>query len=336
MSTAVFVILLCFALLASVLIGSWVPDFHKSDAAGQGLTQGFSVVLDIALLLDIAALLLVTGSRGGFAALWGIVATLIFVAGAIAQFNLLIGLTKLEAGVRNESILQILVPAAPLLLIAFAALHFFTRPPAAAAAAIAAASLAVAGVSFAFLAPAKAESQARVDERTRLWQQERDRQQALIEKIKALPDDAPIADLIPYIYVPARQESDSRQAALNRIRSHPDRQAEIEAALASGDARVFRWLADLNVAVTPELCKAARSCARAYFTGLGPTEPQQHFADAEPVFEPLTAHLRWLLEGGCDCRPEAALLQQSVEKFPDGFERRLYLNELQTLQQRAP
>ncbi len=44
MSHAIFAVLLCVALIATALVGSWAWDFHSSDAAGQGMAKGFTVV----------------------------------------------------------------------------------------------------------------------------------------------------------------------------------------------------------------------------------------------------------------------------------------------------
>jgi len=331
MSSAFFAILLCVAILATVLMGSWIFSFHESDAAGQGMTKGFTVVLDIALLVITGILLLMGGARGGFGG-WGWTGIIACLAAAGSQFNALIVLTDLERGERFETPLRLLVPAAMLLMIAFAAMHFYAKPAPSAEIAVAIAAAAVAAILLGLAVPAQSASKARREERNRKWQQARERDQALAAEVRVLPPDAPVSDLLRYTDVPPREESDARQTAIAKIGQHPDRQAHIEAAVASGDVRAFRLLADLNLTVTPEMCQAARNFARTYFERFRPTSTEPTFSSVEDQLNAVTPQLRWLLDGGCDCKPEIAQLEKNVDQYPDPYPKKFFMDYLLDLQ----
>jgi hypothetical protein len=328
MSSAFFAILLCVAILATLILGSWIFEFHKSDAAGQGMTKGFSVVLDIFLLIVIGVMLLIAGTRGRFPGQWGWIAILLFAAGAAAQFYALIVLTDLESGVRFETALRLLVPAGAGLLITLAAVHYYAQPQYW----VAIAAAAVAALSVALAPGAKAETNARTEARAKAYQERRERDLTKVAKIRALPADTAVIDLLAYTDVPVREESDARQAAISRIREHHDRQAQIETALATGDVRAFRYLSNFELAATPSLCEAARQCARVHFAKLHPTQAEPTFSSVEDQLNPLGEQLRWLIQGGCDCKSEIALLEQSVRQYPDPYPKKFFLDYLLELQ----
>lgn len=106
----------------------------------------------------------------------------------------------------------------------------------------------------------------------------------------------------------------------------------MEAALANQDVRAFRLLTDVDLKVEPPLCDTARAFARTYFARFHPTPAAPTFSSVEDQLNPLTEQLRWLLQGGCDCKPEIAALEQSLAEYPDPYPKKFFVDYLRELQ----
>src|SRR5579864_1230820 len=103
---------------------------------------------------------------------------------------------------------------------------------------------------------------ARNQARQKAFNDKRAREEAQIATIKNLPLDTPMAQFVPYTDVPLREESDSRQSAIARMRVLPRRQQEAVELLDKLDTRFFRLLDRLDLDMTPAVCQAARKCLR--------------------------------------------------------------------------
>ncbi|HYL78999.1 MAG TPA: hypothetical protein VEU96_32710, partial [Bryobacteraceae bacterium] len=219
--TVFFSILLCVALVMTAAVGGMVSDFHKSDAAGRGMTQAFAMFAAILLWLALGGLVVLCAVRGGFQGLAAIVALLLYIGAAAGHFVALTTLEHLESGDRFESLLRLVAVAAPFLVIACCAWNFFPglRSLAPAGFVNGAAALAIAllaATPWIVKGPSDSMTTARNQERQKAFNDKRAREEALIVTINNLPLDTPMAQFVPYTDVPLQEGSDSRQAAIAR------------------------------------------------------------------------------------------------------------------------
>src|SRR5579864_3147016 len=105
--TVFFSILLCVALVMTAAVGGMVSDFHKSDAAGRGMTQAFATFASIFLWLLLGGLVVLCAVRGGFPGLGAVVALVLYVGAAAGHFAALSTLEHLESGDHFESLLRL-------------------------------------------------------------------------------------------------------------------------------------------------------------------------------------------------------------------------------------
>lgn len=334
--TAFFSILLSVALVMTIAVGGMVFDFHKSDAAGRGMTQAFAMFASILLWLVLGGLVVLCAVRGGFAGLGAIVALILCVGAAAGHFVALTTLGHLESGDRFESLLRLVAIAAPFLVIACCAWNFF---PGLRSLAPATVVNGVVALAIAFLAatpwvvkgPSDSMTTSRDQARQKAFNDKRAREETLIAAINNLPLDTPMAQFVPYTDVPLREGSDSRQAAIARMRLLPNRQRETVELLDKLDTRFFRLLDGLDLEMTPALCDAARKCLRNVVEQEKPPTPPPPFDSAESRFDSYTIIMRWLLEHGCDCKEEIAAFEQMVLLYPDSSPRHWMTNNLHSL-----
>jgi hypothetical protein len=131
MSWAAFMILVCLAALAAVLVGGWVFDYHdpNTDAAGRGLAGAYIAVVDVFAFFAIGALLVMCGSRGAFSTPWGVLAVVTFLCAAAAHIAVLSVIDNLSPGDHFDLTLHVLFPIAPALTIVFLAISFYSKAP---------------------------------------------------------------------------------------------------------------------------------------------------------------------------------------------------------------
>src|SRR5215470_8245386 len=84
--TIIFILLLGLAVLLAVVISAGLLDYHKSDAAGQGLTRAFAFLEAIVLAVLLAVLLLMSGLNGGLRGASGAVAVVLYAGTVSALF----------------------------------------------------------------------------------------------------------------------------------------------------------------------------------------------------------------------------------------------------------
>jgi hypothetical protein len=339
--TVFFSILLCVALVVTAAVGGMVSDFHKSDAAGRGMTQAFAMFASILLWLALGGLVVLCAVRGGFPGVAALVALILWIGAAAGHFAALSTLEHLESGDRFESLLRLVINLAPFLVMACCAWNFFpglrSLAPAAVVNGVAALVIAcLAATPWIVKGPSDSMATARNQERQKAFNDKRAREEALIATIKNLPLDTPMAQFVPYTDVPLREGSDSRQAAIARMRLLPKRQRDAEELLDKLDTRFFRLLDGLDLEMTPALCDAARKCLRNIVEQEKPPIPAPPFDSVESRFDSYTIVMRWLLEHGCDCKEEIAAFEQMVLLYPDSSPRHWMTNYLRTLQNGKP
>lgn len=338
--TVFFSILLCVALVMTVAVGGMVSDFHKSDAAGRGLTQAFAMFASIFLWLLLGGLALLCAVRGGFQGRTMIVALILYVGAAAGHFSALSTLGHLESGDRFESLLRLVTIAGPFLVIVCCVWNFFPglRPLAPAGVVnslVALAILFLAAAPWVVKGPSNSMTTARNQARQKAFDDKRAREEALITTIDNLPLDTPAAQFVPYTDVPLREMSTSRQAAIARMRLLPRRQRDAEELLGKLDTRFFRLLDGLDLEMTPALCQAARKCLGNIVEQEKPPTPAPPYDSVDERFGTYTASIQWLLEHGCDCKHELAAFEQMVLLYPDSSPRHWMTNYLHSLQTKS-
>ena len=265
--TIIFILLLGVAALLALVITATLLNFHKSDAVGQGFATAFAFFEATALAVLMAVLLLMSGLNGGLRGYSGAVAMILYAGTVSALFIALRILEKQQPGDRFQSLLQLVVFAAPGLLILYSAWGFFPgmreRIPAMGAnLGIGLPVLLLSVAAWVVKGPSDAATAARQQAQMQAFAEAQRHDQALVAEIKALPDGSPLAGFLPYTEARAQGSIDSqvdvRGAALARMSKLPNRQADAEALLNQSDTRVLRNLADLDLQMTPRLCAGAR------------------------------------------------------------------------------
>ena len=337
--TVFFSLLLFVAAMLTCVIGAGLLEYHKSDAAGQGLATAFTFFEAIALSAILAVLLLMCGASGGLRGASRAVAPMLYVGTISALFIALRLLEKLQPGDRFQLLLQVAATASPALLILYSAWSFFPglreRIPALAAnAGIGVPLLFLCTAAWIVMGPARAATAAREQKQVQAFAEARRRDEALVAEIRALPDSTALAAFLRYLEPLSNSAVDSqidvRGAALRRMSKLPQRQAEAETLLQQQDTRVLRNLADLDLQMTPRLCEGARKSLNKAAEELKPAAPATEFD--ERWLDPYTINIRWLLENQCDCKAEVDGLEQTLRLYPESFARKRTLDYLDYLQ----
>jgi hypothetical protein len=333
MSSAAFILLLCVSGFATIFVTSGVFTFHESDAAGQGLAHVFVVIADIVLLLMLGGLMLICGFRGAFAGGWGVAALALYLAAAAAEFGAVAILAELRQGDRFETLLRLLVPAIPVLLIAFAVIHFFGGAPSAKLRLGVALSLAIlSAISFVTLVRAKSASNKLRQAEQLAWAEAQQKALNREAEVRALPADTPLASVLKYAEDPLTEDNKPMWAAIERIRTLRGRQAQVERALAAGDLRILPMLSRIDLEVTPQVCDGARLCLRKFAATIHPSKETPWFASVENIADWYTLGAGFLLKNGCDCKQEIGALEQNVRLFPDPYPKKYFLDHLLEMQ----
>jgi hypothetical protein len=335
--TVFFCILLCVAIVVTAAVGGMVFDFNKSDAAGRGLTRAFAMFASVFLWLVIGGLVLLCGVRGGFPGLSGAVAPILYLGAAVGHFAALNILEHLESGDRYESLLRLVTIAGPYLVIICSLWNFFPglrslTPAGFVNGGVALAIAFLAATPWVVMGPSKATTTARDQARLKTFQDKRAREEALIATINNLPPDTPLATFVPYTVVPLGEGSDSRQAALKRMRLLPHRQRDAEELLDKLDPRVFPIVGDIGLEMTPALCQGSRRCLGKIVEQCKPPTPAPPFDSVEMRLNTFTISMQWLVDNGCDCKEEVAAFAQMVLLYPDSSPRHWMTNYLVELQ----
>lgn len=337
--TVIFILLLCVAALLVLVIRAGLSGYHKSDAAGQGLATAFTFFEAMVLAVLLAVLLLMSSMSGGLKGPSGAVAAVLYAGTVSALFIALRILEKLQPVDRFQMLLQLVVVICPELLILYSAWGFF--PGMRERVSVLGANLGIglpllllSATAWLLKGPSDAAVAARHKAQMQAFAKVRRRDEALVVKIKELPDGSPLAAFVDYAEVRPQGAIDSvvdvRGAALSRMSKLPDRQADAEALLHQSDTRILRNLADLDLQMTPRLCAGARKSLSKAAEEIKPPGPTASFE--ESLLNPYTINIRWLLENKCDCKAEVEELKQAIRLYPDSFAQKRVLDYLDFLQ----
>jgi hypothetical protein len=260
--TVLFTLLLIFAAFLATWVTALAADFHGSDAAGNGMAQGFAFLGAILFWIAAGVLLVLCGVRAGFSAVRVLAAIVALAVAVTSHFMAMSILQNMQSGDRFETVLAVMIGALQLVVLLCTLWAFFPGlrsavPPMAASVGAGVVLLVVCAIPWLVMGPAQATEQARMD----AYQAERDRDAAQVKQIEALPADTPLAGFLKYTDIPPEKDTDARRAALDRMKALPGRQAAVEELLARQDTRVLRQLSQLEVKMTPKLCAGGKQTA---------------------------------------------------------------------------
>lgn len=333
MMTVVFVFLLAFAGLLTILVSALASDFHSSDAAGNGMAQGFAFLGAIVFWIVAAILLLMCGARAGFNAVRVVAVIAAFALAITSQFMAMSLLEDMRSGDRFESVLVAGVAAVMFVVVLYAAWAFFTRGAAAPKIVNSIAGmLLVAASSLTWIAmgPVQATNLGRIQ----AWEAAQAKDEALKNEVMALPASTPVADFLKYTDLPPENDTEARRTALARIQTLPNRQAEVEELLAKQDTRALRQLRMLEVKPTPKVCAGGKQTALKVADLLKPTPTRATFDQVESWLNTYMDGVEWLKENGCDVQQEIGAIEQSIRMYPESYPRKWSLDHLGELQGR--
>lgn len=289
------------ALIASVMISVlillvWMlqvaslSGLGHSDAAGNGMAQGFTALEIILLWILLAILLLVTGVSGRMPWPATVAAVVLLPASGVAAMSALDLLADHDA---PPYLWPIITPALVPLIIMF--FGFWTLLPALRAAIPATIASGAAWGTTALLCVALFPM---VQIRDRVNEQDTVARAQWAENFDRLGPNAPLWDLTPFLATP----DDTRQeVVLARIRKIDQRQAQAYVMLDRGDFPL-RSLSAFNLDPTPVLCDKARALLLRRVQMLVPKTPgKQPYADVADDVAGALAAMQWLVGYGCSC-----------------------------------
>jgi len=303
------------ALIASVIISVLVllvwmlqvaslTDLGHSDAAGNGMAQGFTALEIILLWVLLAVLLLVTGVAGRMPWPAAVAAVVLLPASGVAAMS---ALDLLADNDTPPYLWPIITPAlVPPIIVFFG---FWTLLPALRAAIPATIASGAAWGSIALLCVALIPM---VQIRDQAIEQDAAARAQWAENFDRLAPNAPLWDLTPFLSTP----DDTRQeVVLARIRKIGQRQAQAYVMLDRGDFPL-RSLGAFNLDPTSDLCDKARALLRRRVQMLVPkTAGKQPYADVADDVAGALAAMQWLVGYGCSCDAESLAWESMAKQY---------------------
>ena len=339
--TASFTILLVIASLLWAATVANTVTLRSSDAAGNGLSHAFGVLMAIALWILLAILLVLAAVRGEMPGWMRVGAVVLVPASGAATIA---AIEVLSQGTEWPLKWPLVVPIlAPGLLIAIALWTYLPSARAAASPPVVGA-IAFGVLTVLSIAPwpllrergrirtaGPGELQAiRAAKRARWSAAERDAERASFEAIEAS------ASL--YEWLPFTEPGDPlRERALAAIHTRPERQREVEEMVRSGNVAAMREVPSLGVEATPTLCEAMREALVFHARRVRPdgAESATGYARNARDVEFYMPSVEWLAQRGCSLDDGLTELETTARAYPDSPERARFLARLAELL-RAP
>jgi hypothetical protein len=293
-------IALCWVVLLSTL-----SDLAGSDAAGNGLARAYAAI-EIVILWSMLAILTFIAMTSRPLPGPAVVAALLLVPGsAVAAFATL---ELLSHPSLPPFLWPIAVPAlTPPLIVAFAS--WAVVPGLRAVRAPIAAAVAWGGTLVLCLAILPL-----MQVRQKALAQEEAARQRYDRDFAALPADAPLWDLAPFLATPDETKIDN---VLARVRRLDRRQADAELMLERGDFPLG-YLGRFELAATLPLCDKARALLRRRAAALVPAKADaKPYGDIASTVADAVAAIEWLTAQGCPCAPEALAWQDTAKAYRD-------------------
>ena len=150
---------------------------------------------------------------------------------------------------------------------------------------------------------------------------------ANLHKLETLTPDAHLVDWFALL----DPQSGVRAEALQAARQLPRRQAELEEGLSYGIPAYMRFLPDLELEPSEQLCTAAAAYLERNAQRLVAVEKSPY--QAQDRVEWAIAGARWLRAHGCTCEQGLAAMERSILTYSDSKDRRKVLAALAELKQ---
>jgi hypothetical protein len=336
MTASFTVVLVIAALLWAATVANTIT-IRSSDAAGNGLSHAFGVLIAILLWVLLAILVILAAARGEMPGWMRVAAVVLVPASGAATIG---AIEIMSQGTEWPVKWPLAVPIlAPGLLIGMALWAYVPSLRAMAPASI------VGGVvwgSLALLSVAPwpllrergrirgagpGELQAiRQAKLARLGSGDRERERAEFEAIE------PTAPL--YEWLAFTEPGDPlRERAIAAIHKLPDRQREVEEMVRAGNVNAIREIPALSVEATPALCDAAREAIVFHARRVRPEEgePAATYAKYSRDVEFYMPTVEWLVQRGCSLTDGLSELETTAKAYPDSPERARFLARIDEL-----
>jgi hypothetical protein len=329
-------LLTCLLWLALVATAA---TLNESDAAGNGLSYAYAMIMTIALWVLLAVLLLVAGSTGAIPAWVGLCALALVPlsgAAAMAAVNLLQG----RAGTLAKW--PIVVPLlVPLLIILYAVWRYFPALRAAVPARSAHVGVWSAILVLSLLpwpsllarSRTSAAQQAKVEEASQIEEAQAAarKHQENLAKFRTLTPESSLWDWLQFT-TDGNELRDSAFAGIHQLRR---RQADAEEMIGLGLDLPMMELSHLDLQITPRFCGIAREFLRKDAESFRPktSEPAPYAVVAFRIERHLPT-IRWLSAHDCDCDAVVAAYENTAHLYPDSPERAQFLATLVQLQRK--
>jgi hypothetical protein len=316
--------------IATVAIAS---DLHGSDAAGNGMAQGFGLVAAIAQWVFLGTLVVLAAMRGtapSWVTVCGPVAGIAAAASVFAGFNLL------ADNFYRAKWPMVVVAVPPLLILALVTWQLSgTLRNLLPAPAFPIALFTGVAILAALPWPStiyRAKNRSRDLEAYAAAAPQREQQQKDVEreKLLSLTPESPLRDWLEFTGDP-----ELRAEAFAGIRKSPRRQSDAEQMFRMGFHYLLMYLPDLDLQSTAPVCEGSKRCLQEIAREMHPN-PNSHgpiyFHDSQRIWE-YRAGLEWLVKHGCNCGPEIDELDEVAHQYQDTPERQKFLDFLAGLRQ---
>ena len=311
-------VLSVLALLVYAPIVASLASLAGSDAAGNGMAQGFAAIEIILLWLLLGTVTLIAFFKGDMPLPAAIFAFLLVPSSAVVSF---IALDLLSRPYQPPHLWPLIIPASiPPLVIAYC---FWALLPGLRAAIPARLTGAVVWGLVFILCVAIVPF-----DKVRVAADKRDA--AVLEKYEAdlakLPSDAPLWDWVPFF----KTRNESRLGEmLKHIATLDRRQADAELMLERGDFPLG-FMGRLDLTPTPALCGKDRALLRKRVEPLMLATPQSKpYRDIASAVSDALAALKWLIGYDCDATAEARAWETMANGYRDTDFDVVELRELQ-------
>jgi len=126
------------------------------------------------------------------------------------------------------------------------------------------------------------------------------------------------------------KDSGVQQEALAALRTHPNRQADVEYWL-GGSISTMEYVADLDLKPTPKLCEAARQWCTKFADGMPPQNGEASYYERKQLLAPALEGLRWFRANGCSLDDGLTAIETGLHTYGDTPHRREMLQQLSEL-----
>jgi hypothetical protein len=159
------------------------------------------------------------------------------------------------------------------------------------------------------------------------------KRQENLAKLGAMPQSTPLWNWQELL----SRDSGVRPEALEAVRKLDHRHVDVEQMLEWGIPNALALLPELDVKVTPRLCKAANAMLMqkaAYATEHANRYPAGYSISGHVYLEESLPALRWLTANGCDCDDANATLQAAIAHYSATKEQKAGIEALAALRRR--